>query len=126
MTNAAIDTVIVFADDLAQLSRFYVRALQVNEEVIVEEEGHVGFDLGDIYLGFDQSDGDHQHPGAVTFWVRVDDLDATFERCLELGATAVIEPVWRPWGDRLAAVKDPEGNVVGFSLRRDPEPNEPE
>jgi len=31
----------------------------------------------------------------------------------------VIEPVDRPWGDRLAAVNDPEGNVVGFSLRRD-------
>jgi hypothetical protein len=39
-----------------------------------------------------------------------------------LGATSVIEPVWRPWGERLAAVKDLEGNVLGFSLRRDSEP----
>ncbi len=119
MTNAAIDTVIVFATDLATLSGFYVRALNVDEEDVVEEDGHVGFDLGGIYLGFDQSDGSHQHPGAVTFWARVDDLDETYQRCLDLGATSVIEPVDRPWGDRLAAVKDPEGNVVGFSLRRD-------
>jgi len=121
MTNAAIDTVIVFADDLQQLSSFYVQALRADPNEVVDEDGHVGFELGDIYLGFDQSDGSHQHPGAVSFWVRVDDLDATYARCLGLGATSVIEPVWRPWGDRLAAVKDLEGNVLGLSLRRDPE-----
>ena len=119
MTSAAIDTVIVFAQDLNTLSQFYVTILGVDEDEIVEEDGHVGFDLGEIYLGFDQSDGSHQHPGAVSFWIRVDELDATYEECLRLGATSVIEPVERPWGDRLAAVKDPEGNIVGFSLRRD-------
>ena len=118
MSTAAIDTIILFADDLELLSQFYIHALGIKDEV-VEEDGHVGFELGDVYLGFDQSDGSHQHPGAVTFWVRVDDLDDTYQRCLLLGATSVIEPVERPWGDRLAAVKDPEGNVVGFSLRRD-------
>jgi uncharacterized glyoxalase superfamily protein PhnB len=117
MSNAAIDTVIVFARDLEKLSQFYVDALAVEE--VIEEQGHVGFELGEVYLGFDQSDGSHLHPGAVTFWVRVDDLDGTYERCLLLGATPVIEPVDRPWGDRLAAVEDPEGNVVGFSLRKD-------
>ena len=86
---------------------------------MVEEEEHVGFDLGDIYLGFDKSDGSHRHPGSVSFWLRVDDLDATYHRCIEEGATSVIEPVDRPWGDRLASVKDPEGNLIGFSLRRE-------
>ena len=124
MTNAAIDTVILFADDLEKLAAFYVDALAVDEGDVVEEEGHVGFDLGEVYLGFDQSDGSHQHPGAVTFWVRVDDLDATYRRCLDLGAGSVIEPVDRPWGDRLAAVEDPEGNVLGFSMRKDAAPAE--
>ena len=119
MTNAAIDTVILFATDLEGLSRFYVEALRVDEDEVVEEDGHVGFELGEIYLGFDQSDGSHQHPGAVSFWVRVDDLDETYQRCLDLGATSLIEPVDRPWGDRLAAVHDPEGNVLGFSLRKE-------
>jgi uncharacterized glyoxalase superfamily protein PhnB len=119
MSSAAIDTVILFTPDPVGLSMFYRDVLAVDEEEVVEEEGHVGFELGDIYLGFDQSDGSHQYPGAVTFWVRVDDLDATYRRCLELGATPVIEPVDRPWGDRLAAVRDPEGNQVGFSLRRE-------
>ena len=119
MSTAAIDTVIVFAQDLELLSQFYVHVLGVDEEDVVEEEGHVGFELGDIYLGFDQSDGSHQHPGAVTFWVGVDDLDGTYEKSRLLGAKPVIEPVDRPWGDRLAAVQDPEGNVVGFSLRRE-------
>ncbi len=119
MTNAAIDTVIVFAHDLESLASFYARVLRIDDDEVVEEEGHVGFELGEIYLGFDQSDGSHHHPGAVTFWVRVDDLDDTYQRCLDLGGTPVIEPVDRPWGDRLAAVEDPEGNVVGFSLRRE-------
>jgi len=119
MTSAAIDTIIVFAADPARLAMFYRDVLAVDEDDVVEEEGHVGFALGEIYLGFDQSDGSRKHPGAVTFWVRVDDLDATYRRGLELGATPVIEPVDRPWGDRLAAVRDPEGNQVGFSLRRE-------
>lgn len=119
MTNAAIDTVIVHAADPSALADFYIRCLGIDPEEVVEEAGHVGFDLGDIYLGFDRSDGSHRHPGPVSFWLRVDDLDGTYHRCIEEGGTAVIEPVDRPWGDRLASVKDPEGNVVGFSLRRE-------
>ncbi|MDH3605734.1 MAG: VOC family protein [Acidimicrobiia bacterium] len=119
MTNAAIDTIIVQAADPSALADFYVRALSIDADEVVEEDGHYGFDLGEIYLGFDRSDGSHQHPGPISFWLTVDDLDATFHRCIEEGATAVLEPVDRPWGDRLASVKDPEGNVVGFSLRRE-------
>lgn len=118
MSAAAIDTVIVFAEDIETLSQFYVHVLEVGDDY-VEEEGHVGFNLGDVYLGFDESDGSHRRPGAVTFWLRVPDLDATYEKCLLLGAKPVIEPVERPWGDRLAAIADPEGNVVGFSEARD-------
>lgn len=119
MSTPTIDTIIVFADDLDLLSRFYISALGIGDD-FVEEEDHVGFNLGDVYLGFDRSDGSHGRPGPVTFWLRVSDLDATYEKCLLLGAKPVIEPVERPWGDRLASVTDPEGNVVGFSEARDP------
>ncbi len=54
---------------------------------------------------------------AVTMWFDVDDLDQTFARLLELGATVRYGPVDKPWGARLAAVYDPDGNIIGLSQR---------
>jgi lactoylglutathione lyase len=45
-------------------------------------------------------------------FVCVEDVDATFARVREAGATALREPADMPWGERVAFVRDPEGNVV--------------
>jgi uncharacterized protein len=53
--------------------------------------------------------------GHVTGYVRVDDIDATLARAVELGGT-VIMPKFSPGPDAtLALVADPEGHVVGLS-----------
>lgn len=44
------------------------------------------------------------------FYVYVDDVDATYRRALDAGATRVEEPAEMPWGDRRAMVTDPYGN----------------
>jgi uncharacterized glyoxalase superfamily protein PhnB len=54
---------------------------------------------------------------SVTLWFRVDDIEATFLRCLESGATARYEPVEKPFGDTVAALVDPHGNHFGLSQR---------
>jgi predicted enzyme related to lactoylglutathione lyase len=115
--NAAIDTVIVFTTRMEALADFYRQSLGL--EAPREHGGnHLGFQVGDLYLGFDQADEESVHPGAVTVWFRVDDLNATFERMVGLGATVRNAPLEKPWGDRLAAVYDPDGNMVGLSQRR--------
>jgi PhnB protein len=39
----------------------------------------------------------------------VEDVDVTFRRALEAGATPILEPGDQFWGDRLAVVEDPCG-----------------
>jgi len=41
-----------------------------------------------------------------------DDCDAAVERLRGGGATIVEEPVDQPWGERVARVLDPDGNLV--------------
>lgn len=54
-----------------------------------------------------------QHP-AVILYVQVRDLSAALARALRLGATVVAEPFDVPGGPTLAAISDPEGNVLGL------------
>jgi lactoylglutathione lyase len=46
------------------------------------------------------------------FWVYVDDVDLTLERLRRAGAPIVAEPEDQPWGERVARIRDPEGNLV--------------
>jgi uncharacterized glyoxalase superfamily protein PhnB len=45
-------------------------------------------------------------------WVYVDDVDRMFERLYALGAAPVSEPKDQPWGERVAQIRDPGGNLV--------------
>lgn len=42
--------------------------------------------------------------------VYVEDVDATYQRAIEAGATSLMQPTVRSHGDRMAGVKDPFGN----------------
>ncbi len=50
--------------------------------------------------------------GAVVYWA-VDDVQAAFDRLLELGATEYEKPVERGPGFVTASVVDPFGNILG-------------
>jgi predicted enzyme related to lactoylglutathione lyase len=112
-----VDTAIIFTTRMDELAEFYRRAFGLGEP---NEHGelHRGFPLDGFYLGFDQVEEAMASPGAVTLWFRVDDLEATFERMVALGASVRYPPTDKPWGDRLAAMYDPDGNIVGLSERR--------
>ncbi|XXU62221.1 VOC family protein [Sorangium sp. So ce1097] len=44
--------------------------------------------------------------------VYVDDVDATVERLRAAGVPVLLEPADQPWGERIAYVADPDGNLV--------------
>jgi uncharacterized glyoxalase superfamily protein PhnB len=50
----------------------------------------------------------------------VDDVDAAYRRCVELGAQSISAPTTFPYGDRSAGVRDPFGNTwwIGTHLGR--------
>jgi lactoylglutathione lyase len=45
-------------------------------------------------------------------WVYVDDVDLAVADLTEGGAELVEAPTDRPWGERVATVRDPAGNLV--------------
>lgn len=43
---------------------------------------------------------------------KVEDVDAAYRELTAAGATPVTAPETRPWGQRTAYVRDPEGNLI--------------
>lgn len=50
-----------------------------------------------------------------TFYLYVDDVDAAFARATDAGARAIAVPEDQFWGDRYAAIEDPDGYRWGFA-----------
>lgn len=116
-TNATLDTVIIYTCDMTGLAEFYGKGLELGEPSATGGD-HLGFTLQNSYLGFDRVESPHgEPPGAVSLWFEVDDIQATFDRLVALGATVKYGPTRKPWGAVLAAVLDPDGNVLGLAQR---------
>lgn len=67
-------------------------------------------DDGRIFLGGPMAGPKAAGARTADVYVYVDDVDATFTRALECGATAVEEPNDQPYGERRCGVVDPEGH----------------
>ncbi|MDF1597207.1 MAG: VOC family protein [Acidimicrobiia bacterium] len=118
----SVDTAIIFTVNMVELAAFYQEAFQLDDPH--EQDRHRGFQLDGFYLGIDQDEGAAPSPGSVTLWFRVEDLEATFTRMVELGAEVRYPPTDTPWGDRLAAVFDPDGNMVGLAHKPPADPRD--
>jgi predicted enzyme related to lactoylglutathione lyase len=116
-SNTTLDTVIICTTRMRELAEFYKLGLQLQEPK-PQGDNHLGFQLPEIYLGFDKIDEDQfLHPGAISLWFRVDNIEETFERLKYMGAKIKYPPTKKPWGDTLAAVFDPDGNIIGLAQR---------
>ncbi len=101
---------------MKELADFYQQGLQLGTP-ISHADNHLGFQLSGIYLGFDKVDQEQHHNGAISLWFRVENIEATFKRLTELGAKVKYPPTKKPWGDILAALLDPDGNIIGLAQR---------
>ena len=115
--GAMLETVIIFTERMEELAGFYQKALQLGP--YQHSPNHMGQQVGPVYLGFDQL----QEPAGsgragVTLWFTVDKIQAIFDRLVALGAEVRYPPTQKPWGAFLAAVYDPDGNMVGLSQRQ--------
>ena len=66
--------------------------------------------IGDSILELSEVPDDLVCPRATSLRHYVQDVDATYRRALEAGATSLYEPVDQSYGDREAGIKDPAGN----------------
>jgi predicted enzyme related to lactoylglutathione lyase len=118
-----LTTVSFFADDVPAAQRWYAEVLGVEPYFARPVDGppaYIEYRIGDYqhelgivdsrYAPTGRSDN---AGGAVVYWP-VDDVRASFERLLSLGATAYEEPTERGPGFVTASVVDPFGNVLGI------------
>jgi predicted enzyme related to lactoylglutathione lyase len=111
-------TVSFWAADLAAAKKWYAELLGI--EPYFERPGYAEFRLGDYQheLGLIDSryapDPSATGPaGAVVYW-HVDDVTATLEKLLSMGAKEHQAPIDRGAGFITASVVDPFGNILGI------------
>jgi len=110
---------IIVTNDLDRLLAFYRELLGAVEVMRFPEDGpvfYVGLTLGDSELGISSdasiSPGD---PGRMLLSIEVPDVDALLPKAEGLGGTVTGGPNDMPWGQRVAHIKDPDGNVVNLT-----------
>jgi PhnB protein len=70
---------------------------------------HASVTIGDSVVEMGEAHGPYQ-PMPTMFYLYVPNVDGSYRRALEFGASSLSEPADQPYGDRTAGVKDPFGN----------------
>jgi predicted enzyme related to lactoylglutathione lyase len=116
-------TISYWADDLEAARDWYAQLLGVQPYFVRPEEGppaYVEFRIGDYQheLGIIDRryapEGAASGPGGVVMYWHVDDVAATFERLLSMGAKEYQPITPREAGWITASVVDPFGNILGI------------
>ena len=110
---------IIVTADLDRLLAFYTELLGARELMRFPEDGpvfYVGLALGDSELCL-SSDASvvAGEPGRMLLSMEVVDVDALLPKVAALGGTATSDANDMPWGQRVAHIKDPDGNVVNLT-----------
>ncbi len=104
----------VLGKDGAALQKFYSDLFDwtidaenpMNYGIVAPSEGGIG---GGVAASLDGT-------SMVTFYVQVDDLQATLDKVESLGGKTVMPPMDVPGGPKIAQFTDPEGNQIGIAL----------
>lgn len=110
--------------DLPRLTRFYSTAFGATVEYRFEHDGadvYVALAVGAGALGIGL-ETDLVRGDAIAVWMYADDVDAGFAAAIASGARPVAEPEDMPWGERVAQVRDPDGNLL-YIAAFEPEPS---
>ena len=117
MSNALIHTVIIDTLNMRKMARFYQEGFGW-EPPQPTGPNHLGWQFSNLYFGLDLVTKERtEYPGAVSLWFAVDDLQATFDQLVAQGAQVRYGPTLKEWGALLAAVYDPDGNIIGLTQR---------
>lgn len=113
-------TPFVIVKGAAQLIDFTKEAFDALEITRVSGEdgaiGHAEVRIGDsVVMMFDSKEDWPDTPAFLRLYV--EDCDAVYRQAQKAGATSVTAPTHLPWGDRVARVRDPLGNLWWIMTR---------
>lgn len=115
--------VIIYVPDVKQALAFYEKAFGLGVRFLHESGDYGELETGTTALAFAQEErtatchafevnrASKPAPGAEVAFV-VKDVAAAFKRAVEAGATCVVEPAQKPWGQLVSYVRDPNGFLV--------------
>ena len=110
---------LVVTADLDRLLAFYTELFGAHELMRFPDDGpvfYVALALGDSELGVSSNDSVVAgEPGRVLLSIEVADVDALLPKVAALGGTAPSDANDMPWGQRVAHIKDPDGNAVNLT-----------
>lgn len=109
---------ILLTRDLPRLVSFYEHVLHARVGYrygSADEDDYVTLTIGEVSLGVGRAPETPQSGDRVSLWFTVDDVDATFDRWMSGGGSHVDAPGDMPWGERVAQVRDPDGNLVNLA-----------
>ena len=100
--------------DAAALLDFLKRAFNATERHLMRgpdgQVWHADVMIGDSHVMFGQAGGQWT-PMPGQLYLYLPDADATYRQALGAGAVSIQEPTTQFYGDRVAAVKDAQGNL---------------
>ncbi len=101
-------------DDADQLIDFAIAVfgarLVKNDRYEDNRVQHARLLIGDSLIMLNQSTEAYA-PNVSQMHIRVEDADRSYQLALENGASGIMEPNDRPFGERMAGIKDPCGNI---------------
>lgn len=116
---------ILYVADVAGTLDFYERALGQRRRFVHESGQYAELETGETVLALAAHDlaaenlpgvyrPEDRAGGRPAFEVCfvTDDVQGAFDRAITEGAEAVTAPQTKPWGQDVAYVRDPEGNLV--------------
>ena len=107
-----LNSVMIGTKQPAALAAFYEKVLGKPAEMVDEENGFWGWQVGSTFLSvLDHSEmgGNAKDPGRVMFNFETTQVQAEFERIKSFGATVIREP-YEMGGGWVATLADPDGN----------------
>jgi lactoylglutathione lyase len=116
---------VLHARDVEAVAAFYARLGFVEHARLPAADGSAGFvgmrrDSAELAVTTEDSPrqlaGVEPGPGPRgELFVYVEHVDETVDQLRSVGTTVLREPVDMPWGERVAFVVDPEGNLVSLA-----------
>ena len=112
-------TPILVTRDLDRLHAFYAGLVDATVAFRVPDEGptfYLGLRIGDSDVGIvANAEVEVGKPVRMLLSIDVPDVDALLPRVTALGGAAPAPANDMPWGQRVAHISDPDGNVVNLT-----------
>ncbi len=115
--------VIIYVADVPATISFYEKAFGLKTRFIHESNQYAEMETGQIPLAFADEKyviNSHQfrpnrkneQPAGAEIALVVDDVEKKFKHAVDSGATAVVKPIKKPWGQTVSYVRDNNGFLV--------------